>query len=57
MASNSLENPKKPISEFNIGEIVEARDILWRIDQIHIEVISRKYSFPISYNIINLLIH
>jgi len=35
MASNSLKSSQKTIPEFNIGEIVKARDRLWRIDQIH----------------------
>ena len=35
MASNSLESSQKAIPEFSIGEIVKARDRLWRIDQIH----------------------
>ncbi len=35
MASNSSESSQKTILEFNIGDIVKARDRLWRIDQIH----------------------
>ncbi len=35
MASNSSESSQKTILEFNIGDIVKARDRLWHIDQIH----------------------
>ena len=35
MASNLSESSQKTIPEFDIGEIVKARDRLWRIDQIH----------------------
>ena len=37
MTLDSYVNSKDIIPEFNIGEIVEARDRLWRIDQIHKE--------------------
>ncbi len=37
MTMDSFINSKDNIPEFNIGEIVEARDRLWRIDQIHKE--------------------
>ncbi len=33
--TESKTSSSKSVSEFNIGEIVEARDRLWRIDQIH----------------------
>ncbi len=35
MASNLSESSQKTIPEFDIGEIVKARDRLWRIDQFH----------------------
>ncbi|MBY9006525.1 MAG: hypothetical protein KGD63_07180 [Candidatus Lokiarchaeota archaeon] len=33
--TESKTSSSKLIPEFNIGEIVKARDRLWRIDQIH----------------------
>ena len=37
MTLDSYINTKDKISKFNIGEIVKARDRLWRIDNINIE--------------------
>jgi len=52
MTIDSFLNSKELTPEFNIGEIVEARDRLWRIDQIHkTEKNSKKY---IYYSVSNI---
>ena len=48
------------IPEFNIGEIVEARDRLWRIDQIHkvekeIKEVQNKFNYYFVSNITSQL--
>jgi len=56
MTSNSTESSPVIIPDFNIGEIVKARERLWRIDQIHkvekeIENIKKKF---IYYSVSNI---
>lgn len=56
MASNLSESSQKTILQFNIGEIVKARDRLWRIDQIHkvekeIEEVKEKFVY---YSVSNI---
>ena len=56
MVSNSTESSQEIIPDFNIGEIVKARNRLWRIDQIHkvekeIENVKKKF---IYYSVSNI---
>ncbi|KKM79019.1 hypothetical protein LCGC14_1354110, partial [marine sediment metagenome] len=54
--TESKTSSSKLVSEFNIGEIVKARDRLWRIDQIHkvekeIKEVKKKF---IYYSVSNI---
>ena len=56
MTIDSYVKSKDNIPKFNIGEIVEARDRLWRIDQIHkvekqIKEVQKKF---IYYSVSNI---